>query len=368
MLFIQLWLLIFDPSSLSIQLLKKEVMPATKLRCDRPTGTSHTWSPNFSRSVMKIKIMPPENYSQHYVIYIRNKMCSFSSISKDYMSLQASCQIFVDRPASLGSSISRSLASDVQIHFVSLIFHTVLIFIAFAFLTVSWIMTSPSVWLKSTHLIDDELLWRAKIFIQSWSSFHFMFQNLLEFPKSWRLSFDPYNRLSVIIARGERCLGVHAMCNEDKIPMEWWITVQNIYRVPRCRRSLLWPVLWAFANTDWLQRTVSFHDLIQHETLEFNAEARFEQGKERYVRLCSFDIPSFPVHSGGDRLQKQILLIVSCCPSERQRLQRFVWHPCSRPNIDTAILSPSKCFLRFCTNLSPSAVLQTILWRLWYCM
>jgi hypothetical protein len=40
-----------------------------------------------------------------------------------------------------------------------------------------------------------------------------------------------------------------------------------------------------FANTDWLQRTVSFHDLRQHETLEFNAEARFEKHKERYVRI-----------------------------------------------------------------------------------
>jgi hypothetical protein len=59
-------------------------------------------------------------------------MFSFSSISRDYPSLQAPCQIFVNRSVRFESSISRSLASDVQIHFIYLTFQTtvfVLIFI-----------------------------------------------------------------------------------------------------------------------------------------------------------------------------------------------------------------------------------------------
>jgi hypothetical protein len=54
---------ILEISSLNAQLLKREVIPAAILRRFRPTGTSHTWSPNFSRSVMKITVMLPGNYS-----------------------------------------------------------------------------------------------------------------------------------------------------------------------------------------------------------------------------------------------------------------------------------------------------------------
>jgi hypothetical protein len=46
------------------------------------------------------------------------EMFSFSSISGDVISLQALCQIFVDRPAWLESSIPRPLASDIHIHFI----------------------------------------------------------------------------------------------------------------------------------------------------------------------------------------------------------------------------------------------------------
>jgi hypothetical protein len=72
-LFIQLRSLMFEIAILSIQFLKREVSPATTLRRPRQTGTFHTWSPNFSRSAMKIKIMLPENYPQHLVVYIRNR-------------------------------------------------------------------------------------------------------------------------------------------------------------------------------------------------------------------------------------------------------------------------------------------------------
>jgi hypothetical protein len=57
---------------LGIQLLKKEVIPAKRLQRARPTGTFYTWSPNFSRSVMKIRTTLSGTYSQNYVIYIRN--------------------------------------------------------------------------------------------------------------------------------------------------------------------------------------------------------------------------------------------------------------------------------------------------------
>jgi hypothetical protein len=56
-------------------------------------------SPNFSRSLMKIKSMFPGNYSQHHVVIFEIEIVSFPSISRDYISLQALCQIFVDRPA-----------------------------------------------------------------------------------------------------------------------------------------------------------------------------------------------------------------------------------------------------------------------------
>jgi hypothetical protein len=61
----------------------------------------------------------------------------FSVISRDHIALQAPCQIFVDRPAWLESPISRSLAYDVQIHFIYLTSHTALmlmIFISFCVL------------------------------------------------------------------------------------------------------------------------------------------------------------------------------------------------------------------------------------------
>jgi hypothetical protein len=48
------------------------------------------------------------------------EMFLFSSIPRDYISLQAPCQIFVSRAAWLESLIPRSFASDVQIHFIRL--------------------------------------------------------------------------------------------------------------------------------------------------------------------------------------------------------------------------------------------------------
>jgi hypothetical protein len=132
--FIQLRLLIFEISCFNIRLLKREGILATRLRRAGLTGTFLTWSPNFSRSVMKIKMRLPGNYSKHHVIYIRNRNVCISFISRDYISLQAPCQMVVNRSAWLESSLSRSLASNIQIHFIYLTCHislTLLIFITF---------------------------------------------------------------------------------------------------------------------------------------------------------------------------------------------------------------------------------------------
>jgi hypothetical protein len=58
-------------------------------------------------------------------------MFLFSSISRDYISLQAPCQIFVDQSAWLESSILHSLGFDVQIHFIYLTSQTALMFLIF---------------------------------------------------------------------------------------------------------------------------------------------------------------------------------------------------------------------------------------------
>jgi hypothetical protein len=84
------------------------------------------------------QITLPGNYSQHHIVYIPNRNVSFSSISRDHISLQATCQIVVDRSAWLGQPICCSLVSDVQIHFVCLMSHAavmLLIFVTFCVLT-----------------------------------------------------------------------------------------------------------------------------------------------------------------------------------------------------------------------------------------
>jgi hypothetical protein len=125
---------IFEISPLNIQFLKGEIIPVTSLRRARSTGTFHTWSPNLSRSVMKMKIRFPGNYSQYHAVYIRNRNIFVFSISRDYISLQAPCQILVDRLACLESPIYHSVNSDIQIHCTYLSSHTVglqFIFISF---------------------------------------------------------------------------------------------------------------------------------------------------------------------------------------------------------------------------------------------
>jgi hypothetical protein len=54
------------------------------------------------------------------------EIVSFSSISRDHIYLQAPCQIFVNWSVPFESSISRSLASDIQIHLIYLMCHSAL--------------------------------------------------------------------------------------------------------------------------------------------------------------------------------------------------------------------------------------------------
>jgi hypothetical protein len=160
-LFIQLRLRIFENSSSNIELLKREVIPVTRLRRAWPIGTFHSWSPNFSRSVMKIKIILPENYSQYHVVYIwnRNVFGFFhiqglhifaNALSDCCRSIRLAWIIDFWFPCIWCSDLL--YISDVPYYIVVIDIHSL-----FAFLTLSWVMTSPSVWWKSTHLAVDGL-------------------------------------------------------------------------------------------------------------------------------------------------------------------------------------------------------------------
>ena len=87
-----------------------------------PTGptveTRQISSAHFSRPAMKIKIMLTGNYLQHDVVRIQHQIFYCSSIWKDYISLQAQCQIFVDRLARLRPSISHSHSDNIHSHFI----------------------------------------------------------------------------------------------------------------------------------------------------------------------------------------------------------------------------------------------------------
>jgi hypothetical protein len=103
----------------------------------------------------------------------------FSSISRDCMSLQAPCQLFVDRSTWLESSIPRSFPFDVEIHFIYMMCHTTLLLLAFITFRVlnSIVSYRRSKRVMKVGEFDRRwpFLWRAKNFIQWWSSFHFTF-------------------------------------------------------------------------------------------------------------------------------------------------------------------------------------------------
>jgi hypothetical protein len=67
---------------------------------------------------MKIKILLPGNYLQCNIVCIWNQISYHSFILRDYISLQATCQIFVDRPAPLRQPISHSQWSVIHSHLI----------------------------------------------------------------------------------------------------------------------------------------------------------------------------------------------------------------------------------------------------------
>jgi hypothetical protein len=80
---------------------------------------------DISISSKKIKLCSLRIIRNTMLFIFQIEMFSFSSISGDYISLQAPCQIFVNRSAWHGRPISRSLASNVQIHFIYIASNTV---------------------------------------------------------------------------------------------------------------------------------------------------------------------------------------------------------------------------------------------------
>jgi hypothetical protein len=84
---------------------------------------------------MKIKIMLPENhyYLQHLIgyIHVHKQIISITFISKDYISLQALCQILIDQSEFLRSSISRSLSYHIHSNLVYLKYNTSLLLVIF---------------------------------------------------------------------------------------------------------------------------------------------------------------------------------------------------------------------------------------------
>jgi hypothetical protein len=86
--------IIFGISPLNIQLLKGKAILATKGRWIRLIGTLHICLVSSSVSVMKIKIMSPQNH------------------------LQIFCEIFMNRSRRLKWPISRSLAHDIHSNFI----------------------------------------------------------------------------------------------------------------------------------------------------------------------------------------------------------------------------------------------------------
>jgi hypothetical protein len=91
-------------------------------------------------------------------------MVSFSSISRDYISLQEPCQIFVDWSAWFESPISHSVNSDVQIYFLYLMSHTALLwFIFIDFRVLDSIMSYG----RSKHVFkvndfDRSIFWKGR--------------------------------------------------------------------------------------------------------------------------------------------------------------------------------------------------------------
>jgi hypothetical protein len=71
-------------------------------------------SVNISICSMKIKIMLPGNYLKRDIVCIRNKIFNYSFVLKEYIILQATCQIFASPLVRLRQLISHSHSHNIQ--------------------------------------------------------------------------------------------------------------------------------------------------------------------------------------------------------------------------------------------------------------
>jgi hypothetical protein len=84
----------------------------------RNIETRRTCPTYFSRPAMKIKIMLPGNYLECDIVCMWNKIFYHSFILKDYISLQAICQMFVSPLVRLRQPISHSQRSLIHSHLI----------------------------------------------------------------------------------------------------------------------------------------------------------------------------------------------------------------------------------------------------------
>jgi hypothetical protein len=190
---------------------------------------------NISICSMKIKIMLPGNYLKREIVCIWNEIVYHSFILKDYISLQAPCQIFWVHRCVFDNwfLISIPITFRATLHTWRIMLHYCQWYSSlFAFFILSWVMTILILWLNWTNSnvqksekvelwISRSVWWKSKLcflgiiynmtlfvfkikyfiilsywrttyrckqpvktFIQSWSSLHLTFQDFLELSKS----------------------------------------------------------------------------------------------------------------------------------------------------------------------------------------
>jgi hypothetical protein len=119
---------------------------------------------NISISSRKIAAILLGNCLQQHLVYIERQVFSISFISRDYISLQAPCQIFAEPSARLGSLISHSIDIDDPIHWTYLRCHAALLLLIFiTFCVLNSIMSSGRS--KSVIACDEfrhSKLWKSK--------------------------------------------------------------------------------------------------------------------------------------------------------------------------------------------------------------
>jgi hypothetical protein len=91
---------------------------------------------------------------QHPIICFEVSLFSISFISKGYISFQASCQIFIDRPARFGQLVTRFCALD---------FHSGITYRA----SYTVLLRMPSIFLNSRRPVE---LWTFQTWLK-WASF-----------------------------------------------------------------------------------------------------------------------------------------------------------------------------------------------------